>query len=180
VHDEEGGVSTVPVIPNVKPRDFSSGPGKSLKTWNDVANFIWAGHAVFTLLSLKTGMRYTYRIKVKKEDLAHTDPDDINVTYFVEVLRGPDNTDHFSYMGVARRPGRFWITSKSRVLRSSGSAKAFIWFMAALFARRNVLGKLLEVWHEGKCGRCGRRLTVPGSIERGLGDDCASYAEVSK
>jgi hypothetical protein len=30
----------------------------------------------------------------------------------------------------------------------------------------------LEVWHEGRCGACGRRLTVPESIERGLGPEC--------
>lgn len=30
-----------------------------------------------------------------------------------------------------------------------------------------------EVWHEGRCGRCGRKLTVPESIETGIGPDCA-------
>jgi hypothetical protein len=34
----------------------------------------------------------------------------------------------------------------------------------------------LEVWHEGRCGRCGRRLTVPESIESGLGPECATKA----
>lgn len=31
----------------------------------------------------------------------------------------------------------------------------------------------LQVWHEGRCGRCGRKLTVPSSIETGLGPECA-------
>jgi hypothetical protein len=35
-----------------------------------------------------------------------------------------------------------------------------------------VLGRLLEVWHEGRCGRCGRALTVPESVERGIGPEC--------
>jgi hypothetical protein len=30
------------------------------------------------------------------------------------------------------------------------------------------------VWHEGRCGRCGRKLTVPESIESGFGPECAS------
>lgn len=30
-----------------------------------------------------------------------------------------------------------------------------------------------EFWHEGCCGRCGRRLTVPASIELGHGHNCA-------
>ena len=35
------------------------------------------------------------------------------------------------------------------------------------------LPKTVEVWHEGICGRCGRKLTVPESVERGLGPECA-------
>jgi hypothetical protein len=31
-----------------------------------------------------------------------------------------------------------------------------------------------EVYHEGRCGRCNRKLTVPESIETGLGPECAS------
>jgi hypothetical protein len=37
------------------------------------------------------------------------------------------------------------------------------------------VGKLqdfVEVWHEGTCGKCGRALTVPSSIENGLGPEC--------
>src|ERR1019366_4832357 len=37
---------------------------------------------------------------------------------------------------------------------------------------RGLLPANLEVWHEGKCGRCGRKLTVPESIERGIGPEC--------
>jgi hypothetical protein len=29
-----------------------------------------------------------------------------------------------------------------------------------------------EVMHEGRCACCGRPLTVPESIERGIGPDC--------
>jgi len=155
-------------------RDFSTGPGRQLKNWTDIRDFIFAGHAIFTLRSLKTGMRYTYEVKVKKADVEREYPLAANdTTYFVSVLRGPDNTDHFSYMGVLRRPGRFWITERSRVLRSAGSMKALLWFLDALAHERPVLNGRLEVWHEGRCGRCGRRLTVPESIDRGLGADCA-------
>jgi hypothetical protein len=31
---------------------------------------------------------------------------------------------------------------------------------------------LTEIWHEGRCGRCGRKLTVPDSIAIGIGPDC--------
>jgi hypothetical protein len=32
----------------------------------------------------------------------------------------------------------------------------------------------MELWHEGRCGKCGRALTVPESIESGLGPVCES------
>jgi hypothetical protein len=34
------------------------------------------------------------------------------------------------------------------------------------------LPDFIEVWHEGKCGKCGRTLTVPSSIESGIGPEC--------
>jgi hypothetical protein len=36
----------------------------------------------------------------------------------------------------------------------------------------NTLPDFVEVWHEGFCGKCGKRLTVPNSIEIGIGPDC--------
>ena len=161
------------VYNGIKLRDFTTGPGRQLKNWADIRDFIFAGHAIFTLRSLKTGMRYTYEVKVKKADIEREYPLATNdITYFVSVLRGPDNTDHFSYAGVLRRPGRFWITQASRVLRSAGSVKALLWFLDALAHERLVLDGQLEVWHEGKCCCCGRRLTVPESILSGWGPTC--------
>ena len=34
---------------------------------------------------------------------------------------------------------------------------------------------MLEVWHEGRCGRCNRALTVPESIASGIGPECAKH-----
>lgn len=36
------------------------------------------------------------------------------------------------------------------------------------------LPDVIEVWHEGGCKHCGKKLTVPASIELGMGPDCAS------
>jgi hypothetical protein len=35
------------------------------------------------------------------------------------------------------------------------------------------LPESVEVWHEGACVKCAKRLTVPASIELGFGPDCA-------
>jgi len=36
------------------------------------------------------------------------------------------------------------------------------------------LPDVIEVWHEGCCAQCARRLSVPASIELGYGPECAS------
>jgi hypothetical protein len=41
-----------------------------------------------------------------------------------------------------------------------------------LWAHIDDLPESLEIWHEGSCLRCGRKLTVPESIESGYGPEC--------
>ena len=51
-------------------------------------------------------------------------------------------------------------------------------FRAMSYALKNLyddkIPEALEIRHEGSCGRCGRPLTVPSSIDRGIGPDCAA------
>ena len=147
-----------------------------LTTWDAVTEFLYAGNATFTLVSLKTGGRFTYRVRVKKEDV---EAKVLNPTYFVSLLRGADNTSDYAYMGVLRRPAAFNFTAASKVLRTAPSATGLLWFLDKMLHRRDVLGSQVQVWHEGKCGRCGRKLTVPDSIERGLGPECAGLMEAA-
>lgn len=141
-----------------------------LTTWASVRDFLFAGNARFTLRSLKTGVRFTYRVRVRKADVTAglTDP-----TYFIETLRGPDNDRDYLYLGVLRQPGTLFLTPASRQGRASASFKAIVWALDAMRGGRDVLGKTLEIWHEGRCGRCGRVLTVPESIASGYGPECA-------
>lgn len=119
-----------------------------------------AGKATVTLRSMKTGTRFTYRIKKHKtEEL-----------YFVGVLNGPDNTNNYQYLGTIFPEG-FSVTRKSQINFKAPSAVAFHWFA------KNMEHAAVEVWHEGACGKCGRKLTVPESIESGLGPTCASRHE---
>ena len=150
-----------------------------LVTWDAIQTFMFAGNARFTLLSLKTGMRYTYRVKVKKQDLENALQGSA-ITYFVETLRGPNNGTDYRYLGVLRQPGTLWFTQASQQLRGSPSANALIWFLDAMDKGRDVLGKSLEFWHEGRCCHCGRALTVPKSINDsafngGFGPECVKY-----
>ncbi len=49
--------------------------------------------------------------------------------------------------------------------------KMFAWTWGR--AHKGLLPPTIEVWHEGACCYCAKRLTVPASIELGVGPDCA-------
>lgn len=122
--------------------------------------FALAGNATFTLVSLRTGTRFTYRVRASEDGSIH----------FVSLLTGSDNTSNYQYLGHIFSDGRFVHGRKSRISRDVTSAKAFAWYWDALV--RGVLPPESEFWHEGRCGRCARKLTVPSSLENGLGPDC--------
>ena len=64
-----------------------------------------------------------------------------------------------------------------RVIRTdSQPIKAFNWCMRYLWAGKP-LPEPARIFHMGRCGRCGRALTVPSSIESGLGPECAAKME---
>lgn len=120
--------------------------------------YILGGNARFTLVSPKSGLRITYRV-----EKAENNPE----LYFVSVLVGPDNTRDYAYLGTLTERGGFKHGSKSKISRDAPSTKAFAWLSDNLYDPR------VEVWHLGKCSRCGRDLTDPASIQRGLGPVCA-------
>lgn len=125
--------------------------------------FIRAGKAVVTLRSLKTGNHFTYKIGISDDGNCH----------FVHVLIGPDNSRDYKYLGRIARDV-FWLGRKvprpGDIGPDAPSAKAFAWTWRQLV--RDVMPVNLEIWHEGMCGRCGRRLTVPESVASGFGPEC--------
>lgn len=123
--------------------------------------FMLAGNAHLTFRSEKTGSRYTYHVT------SHTRTGGGSI-HFVAVLTGPDR---YEYLGVIRSGWSYEHGRKSRISTAAASAVAFAWVWKRLNAGQ--LHPMLSVFHEGRCGRCGRRLTVPESIETGLGPECA-------
>jgi hypothetical protein len=134
--------------------------------------FITAGKAIFTVEvpeSLGKKPHYTYRVQLRPANDRFPD------TYFVGILTGPDNNKDYSYLGI--------LDTKTGVVKTTQKSK----FGSTDFVVRLLNRTLNRIWnnethyieeagfnlhHEGKCGRCGRRLTVPESIETGLGPEC--------
>lgn len=139
--------------------------GHEIHDENKIRTFITAGNATFTVRNPETGNRFTFRVRVTKGE---------NAVHFVNVLTGPDNGADFSRLGIIFADGRFVVPRAWEIGKDAPSAVAFAWIWRRLSAARD-LGPA-EVWHEGRCGACGRALTVPESIETGLGPVCARRA----
>jgi hypothetical protein len=124
--------------------------------------FALAGNATFTVTSIATGRRFTFKVRKPSATSPH----------FVSVMTGSDNENDFTFLGTIFDGANFVHGRKSSISPEADSAKAFAWFW------RNVanLPAAVTVHHEGKCCRCGRKLTVPESIESGIGPECAGKA----
>ncbi len=133
---------------------------------DETAGFILAGNATFTLRSVKTGARYTYKVRAKTKD------GKFEGRYYVSVLTGSDNETSFTWLGTvfANREDRFYLSRKSRVGKNAPSVKALEWAWPRLI--NGTVPEALEVWHEGRCGACNLKLTVPESIAAGYGPTC--------
>jgi Family of unknown function (DUF6011) len=134
--------------------------------------YIRAGKATITLLSKKTGARFTYRITTPRD--RETGEPQTDGTLMVGLLTGPNNDSDYQWMGRIARD-ILWIGRKNprpgEISRDAPAAKALDWAWRMLL--RGDMPEQLEIWHEGRCGRCGRKLTVPASVARGFGPECA-------
>lgn len=115
--------------------------------------FVLAGNASFTLRSTVTGVSYAYTVTRHKHKAE---------LFFVKC------GDH--YLGVITF-GVFQLTRSSKYGVDSPEAKAFTWSFARIITG-DPLPHSLELWHEGRCGKCGKLLTTPISVARGFGPKC--------
>jgi hypothetical protein len=103
----------------------------------------------------------------------------------VSVLTGPDNES--DYLGVAflnedgsvvtwrRHQGTEWdrlAQSFGTLMRRAGDGEPID--HGQVYRKVEYGGSVYEIWGEERCIKCGRKLTVPASIHRGMGPICAS------
>ena len=136
-----------------------------------------------TVVSKKTGTRFTYDVK-RKEPRPGSPADEV---WYVDLLNGPDNRDDFTPLAVLTRgkitadsteigPLVYHHAARSRIGDDAPSARGLRWIVNHVVAANDEAAQRaleqFEVYHEGRCARCGRKLTVPHSIQVGLGPDC--------
>jgi hypothetical protein len=134
----------------------------------DALEFIFAGNATFTTVSQVTGTRFTFKVRKGQDEIA---------PFFAAVLSGPDNGSDFEYLGFIPVQETDNLIAGRKGKPNAKSFKALQWVLRALHQGR--IPAALEIWHEGRCGACGRKLTVPSSIETGMGPECARKKEAA-
>lgn len=131
--------------------------------FNDIMPFIQAGNSTFTLYSTKKDQRYTYKIKAK---------DDL---FFAKVLYGPDNTKDYRYIGLFYRNDVTLRNSAKSACATKDMRFLMLKHFLEILCTEEKLPDTCQFYPSGRCGRCGRTLTTPDSIECGIGPECRRY-----
>lgn len=138
--------------------------------------FITGGNALFTMRNSETGKRFTYKVGIPEDKK----PENATI-WFVRGLVGPDNENSYKYFGCLKKDpnGKFFFEfgRKSKIGQDAPIVVAFDYVFNKLVAH-GFTKPNLEIWHEGRCCRCGRTLTVPESIESGIGPECAKISNL--
>lgn len=111
---------------------------------------------------------YTYRLT--RVDANNGWPEAV----FCKLLAGPDNTSDYVYMG--KLNGQVCVPTKRSMYKlDSPPVKLLNRLLYRLFRDElDVVEKYgFKLYHIGRCGACGRALTTPDSVERGIGPVCA-------
>jgi hypothetical protein len=127
--------------------------------------FILAGNAIFTI-RIDVGERITYRVRKPSSDKPH----------FVSVLFGPDNSRDYRFIGTIFDGDTFRINKKPGAFSADTVSVALFEMVFSCLVDIGIPPGV-EIWHAGRCGRCGKLLTDPISIAAGIGPYCAAKVE---
>lgn len=126
-------------------------PSAAIKSKTHIIDFLFGGKAKFSLKSLKTGKSFPYITRKKHGYIAVH-----------------NYTKDAAYLGALTKAQGTELKFKLYELQTgTPSALAFAWF-----CRHFTEYDKIELWHQGECSMCGRALTDPKSIERGIGPVC--------
>jgi hypothetical protein len=131
--------------------------------------FFLGGNATFTVQNDTTGEYRTYKIHKTEPNERFPIP-----AYMVALMTGPDNVNSYTYMGKLNpETGELKLKIGGRFTEDSAAARGFRWTMHKVWNNLPIPAGI-QVRHEGKCGCCGRKLTTPESLDRGIGPECWS------
>lgn len=118
-------------------------------------------NGTYTVLSKATGEHRTFCIRTQKDPAGFAPGRRI-----VALLVGPDNGHDYKGFGFVEDDGRIYVWKKCRDGMFEKLAR-----MLEHLGEHEQAGRV-EVYVEGRCRRCNRRLTHPESIRSGIGPEC--------
>ena len=138
-----------------------------MKNINLSMDFFLGGKSTFTVQNTANGEHRTYKIRKSRPNPRYPNP-----AWFLSQMTGSDNESHYSSIGrINPDTGAVTLTRISRFEEGSPVLKAARWVCSKIFLNQPI-PDCIEVRHAGKCGRCGRTLTTPESLDRGIGPEC--------
>jgi hypothetical protein len=137
-------------------------------------SFIFQGKALFTLENKEKGTHITFKVKSPKR--RRGTPEDLTV-FDIEAKALNDGYSGMRYLGRLDRKTRI-LKESGRVPKDHPGILTLHWLMRN-WSRLEEFerdGKL-AMYHLGICCKCGLSLTVPESIQNGIGPQCKKYRE---
>ena len=133
------------------------------------AKFLLAGKAIFTVANAK-GDHYTFKVRKNVSEWPKGSGT-MTTSYFVSV-KAPGGIYPYRYIGLLNKEtGGVKCTAKSEYLPGTKEYDVASWSCAAVLQSKYIPDGY-HIEHAGRCGVCGRQLTDPVSIERGIGPEC--------
>jgi len=142
----------------------------------DALRFLTGSNATVTLDFEATGRHFTLKIAKPWNRDDNCRDHDAKI-FFVNELTGDPNDDDFrNFVGFFFADTKKLMQSKKA--RAAGTPpcdafKALAWVMRQLSA--DVLPEGVAIHHSDHCCRCGRTITHPDSLARGIGPECIKH-----
>jgi len=131
--------------------------------------FILAGRALFTV-SNPSGEHFTFRVKGAESEWP-IGSGRVSKSYFVSV-KAPGGVYPYRYIGLLNaKTGDIKCTTKSSYTPGDQMYKVAAWACKSVLNAK-MIPDGYHIEHAGRCGKCGRTLTDPESIQRGIGPEC--------
>jgi len=119
--------------------------------------FLKGGKAIFTVHNDKDE-HYTY--KIQQADFDNFQP------YFIYYLTGPDNNSDYTYLGMVQfdKKPRVKLTNASKLDKEAKPYRVAVWAINLVLNGKEP-PEGYGINHEGRCGRCGKKLTRPEGVD---------------
>lgn len=135
----------------------------TLEGSRNIKDYCMGGNAIVTLTS-PTKIHHTYYIRAPWKEDKNDFSNDIRFVYHRE------SNGRWSYVGEICNDGtKFRKTKSSRYWQHDKIFKGAVYIVKMM---NYDFDTPMKLHHEGCCSRCGKQLTDPISIERGLGPKC--------